>query len=159
MGTSKQEKSYLNSNNYHSYIRPDSAMKLLAVFATLTAFASAGKLPQVGPNAQTNRKLTNLANKAQTKLENKLAAQNIDLNLDTKLKNVKDAAGPQVANIQKQATQKHDQFLKNYGNKNVNGIIGELANMANGAMDANKPQGDLAQAFFNVGKELFNAGV
>merc|ERR1711997_506845 len=134
-------------------------MKLLAIFATFTAFASAGKLPNVGPNKNTEKKLSNLADSAQAKLENKLGAHNINLNLDTKIKNVQKAAGPQLDNIEKQATVQHDKFLKNYGNKNVNGIIGDLANQANGLMNANKPQGELASTFFKIGQDLFNAGV
>merc|ERR1712035_33909 len=159
MGAQVNKKKILKSNNHHSFIRLDSTMKLLAIFATFTAFASAGKLPQVGLNQNTNQKMNNLANNAQSKIEQKLAAQNIDLKLNEKFKNMKNAAGPQLDNIEKQATQQHDQFLQNHGNKKVNGIIQELANAGNNFMDANKPQGDLAGAFFQIGKDLFNAGV
>merc|ERR1739845_248467 len=155
----KQNKNQIKQIYSQLTTRTNSTMKLLAIFATFTAFASAGKLPAVALKPNTEKQLTNLANNAQSKLENKLKAYEIDLNLDTKIKNVKNSSTPQLKKMEKQATAQHDKFIKNYGNKNVNGIIGDLASQANGLMNANKPQGELASTLFNIGKDLFNAGV
>merc|ERR1712242_18079 len=159
MGVHHQQTKHNQIEENQYSLQLSSIMKLLAIFATFTAFASAAKLPNVALNKANTKKLNNLKNNAQSKLEAKLGEHDINLNLNEKLTNLGNAAGPQIENIKTAAGNKRSALLKEHGNKNVNQIIGEIAGLANSAMDANAPKGDLAQSFFQIGKDLFNAGV
>merc|ERR1712242_378857 len=151
MGVHHQQTKHSQIEENQYSLQLSSIMKLLAIFATFTAFASAAKLPNVALNKANTKKLNNLKNNAQNKLEAKLGEHDINLNLDDKLTNLGKAAGPQIDNIKTVAGNKRSALLKEHGNKNVNQIIGAIA--------ANAPKGDLAQSFFQIGKDLFNAGV
>merc|ERR1712242_481845 len=159
MGVHHQQTKHSQIEENQYSLQLSSIMKLLAIFATFTAFASAGKLPNVALNKANTKKLNNLKNNAQTKLEAKLGEHDINLNLNEKFTNLGKAASPQIDNIKTVAGNKRSALLKEHGNKNVNQIIGEIAGLANGAIDANAPKVDLAQSFFQIGKDLFNAGV